>query len=219
MLNALNIESLSKSELKKILRKGEKRLETLNARRSAMDFSEDERVCAVANEILTLAYKTRIPKAEVFAAVAGNMRQSLEDVLPHPESVSDNSETVAENAAVETTKEAIDPSILIQGTLGGEERSANRTLKLPRPRKTPSLNVAGNDERRPSRQKRSKNNRDNKAERAESMGSSQVVYRHPVDAYKTWDGRGAMPKWLRDAVSFGRKLEEFRVANNVQSDR
>lgn len=41
--------------------------------------------------------------------------------------------------------------------------------------------------------------------------SSQIKYRHPEDASKTWKGFGKRPLWLVAELNAGGKLEDFKV--------
>lgn len=36
-------------------------------------------------------------------------------------------------------------------------------------------------------------------------------YAHPDDASQTWTGRGRRPKWVQDALSDGKKLEDLAI--------
>ena len=40
---------------------------------------------------------------------------------------------------------------------------------------------------------------------------AKIAYRHPDDSSLTWVGRGPRPKWLRDLLAKGKKLEDFKV--------
>lgn len=210
MSTVVEINSLSKKEIRALLRKSERRLQVLSQRNDAMDYAEDERVCAIANAILSLAYHTKIPKAEIFAAVAGNMRIPVKDVVPPAEEPrAAASQTVPD--AEEQAPEALNISMLEQAE---EPKDAgHRKLTLPngrRSRATLDVSVKHRSRRSLRRPSQSATHVKHQVPKAAAAGSD-VVYRHPVDADKTWDGQGAMPKWLRDAVSFGRSLEEFRV--------
>lgn len=46
---------------------------------------------------------------------------------------------------------------------------------------------------------------------ARSTPKPRVKYRHPEDPGKTWSGMGARPKWLRDELEKGHKINEFKV--------
>ncbi|PTX57515.1 DNA-binding protein H-NS [Litoreibacter ponti] len=37
------------------------------------------------------------------------------------------------------------------------------------------------------------------------------THRHPDDASKTWSGRGARPKWLKEELASGKQLSDFAV--------
>lgn len=52
--------------------------------------------------------------------------------------------------------------------------------------------------------------RKGKASRAAKANGPAVV-RYKDDNGNTWVGRGKRPQWLRDALTAGRKLEEFAV--------
>jgi DNA-binding protein H-NS len=36
-------------------------------------------------------------------------------------------------------------------------------------------------------------------------------YRNPKDQSQTWAGRGLQPRWLKDAIKSGKKLESFLI--------
>jgi DNA-binding protein H-NS len=38
-------------------------------------------------------------------------------------------------------------------------------------------------------------------------------YRNPDDASETWSGRGKRPRWLAAALTTGRKIEDFKIAD------
>jgi DNA-binding protein H-NS len=47
-------------------------------------------------------------------------------------------------------------------------------------------------------------------------------YRNPEDASETWSGRGKRPRWLAAALTSGRKIEDFKIADvesNGAADR
>lgn len=46
---------------------------------------------------------------------------------------------------------------------------------------------------------------------AKGAASANVKYRHPDDPRKTWAGTGARPKWLKEELEKGHKLDDFRV--------
>lgn len=48
--------------------------------------------------------------------------------------------------------------------------------------------------------------------RARPRKKPSPKYRDP-DSGNTWTGRGVLPKWLRQAVQEGRKLEEFLISH------
>jgi len=37
------------------------------------------------------------------------------------------------------------------------------------------------------------------------------VYRNPSNSAETWTGRGRQPKWVRDALASGARLEALRI--------
>lgn len=39
----------------------------------------------------------------------------------------------------------------------------------------------------------------------------KATHRHPDDATKTWSGRGARPKWLKEALDSGKSLDDFKI--------
>jgi DNA-binding protein H-NS len=41
-------------------------------------------------------------------------------------------------------------------------------------------------------------------------------YRNPKNPSETWAGRGATPRWMRDLLKSGHKLEEFAIAKPVR---
>ena len=47
--------------------------------------------------------------------------------------------------------------------------------------------------------------------RGRRRGSAPVKYRDPKNPSNTWAGRGRKPRWLEEALSQGRKLEEFKI--------
>ena len=46
---------------------------------------------------------------------------------------------------------------------------------------------------------------------AKGGASATVKYRHPDDPRKTWAGTGARPKWLKEELEKGHRLEDFSV--------
>jgi DNA-binding protein H-NS len=46
---------------------------------------------------------------------------------------------------------------------------------------------------------------------AAKPASAAAVVKYRDEAGRVWGGRGPRPKWLRDAIASGRKLEEFSV--------
>ncbi len=45
-----------------------------------------------------------------------------------------------------------------------------------------------------------------------TSSAREVKFRDPSNEGNTWSGRGARPKWIREALAAGRTLESFRVA-------
>lgn len=41
--------------------------------------------------------------------------------------------------------------------------------------------------------------------------AAKAAYRDPSDASKTWAGRGARPLWLKEALSAGKSLDDFKI--------
>lgn len=41
--------------------------------------------------------------------------------------------------------------------------------------------------------------------------SAGIMYRDPDDPRKTWTGKGARPKWLKEELGKGRSLDEFTL--------
>jgi DNA-binding protein H-NS len=39
----------------------------------------------------------------------------------------------------------------------------------------------------------------------------QARFRNPADESQTWTGRGRQPKWIAEAVSGGKSLDDFRI--------
>jgi len=37
------------------------------------------------------------------------------------------------------------------------------------------------------------------------------VYRNPSNSAETWSGRGRQPKWVRDALARGKRLEDLAI--------
>lgn len=208
------INALNEEQIQSLLGESERRLESFNRKTDPMNLTEDERVCAIANAILTLAYSTNVPKSQVFAAVAGNMRISMQDAIPASASSasvpipSEQEGVVGKAVKVDRTAEAVNTSEV------GEESAQSRRLTLPSGRQQGAVRSQEAPLRLRSRQifKRSGVNSETPSPVTQAAPESDdAVYRHPVDASKTWNGKGDMPKWLSDAVSFGRNPEEFRV--------
>lgn len=47
---------------------------------------------------------------------------------------------------------------------------------------------------------------------AKKTAAAAPAAKYRDEAGRVWGGRGPRPKWLREAITAGRKLEEFRVA-------
>jgi DNA-binding protein H-NS len=45
-----------------------------------------------------------------------------------------------------------------------------------------------------------------------ARGSVAPKYRNPKDPTQTWAGRGLQPRWIRDAIKSGKKLDSFLIA-------
>jgi DNA-binding protein H-NS len=43
------------------------------------------------------------------------------------------------------------------------------------------------------------------------LGLVPPKYRNPNDASQTWAGRGLQPRWLKEAIKSGKKLESFLI--------
>lgn len=52
--------------------------------------------------------------------------------------------------------------------------------------------------------------------RGRKIGPLPIKYRHPEKPELTWKGRGQMPKWLREELAKGRRLEDFRVKETAE---
>jgi len=50
-----------------------------------------------------------------------------------------------------------------------------------------------------------------KAGKAKTAANGPALVRFKDDAGNTWVGRGKRPQWLRDALTAGKKLEDFAV--------
>ena len=49
------------------------------------------------------------------------------------------------------------------------------------------------------------------ARKARSSAKRTVAPKYRDEAGNSWAGRGARPRWLRDALAAGRKIEEFAI--------
>jgi len=43
----------------------------------------------------------------------------------------------------------------------------------------------------------------------------QAQYRDPLDAARTWSGRGRQPKWVGEALASGKTLDDLRMARKA----
>lgn len=198
MSTAINIESLTKENLKHLIHQAEHRLAALNTPPQLSELVEDERIYSIVNDVLLLAYRTGVTKADVFSALAGALRQPLESVAAAmPQSGADHEPDVAGESNASAKAEAEEWAFT-----SDEQKNLPGSLSLGPHRSGKSANTYSVD----SQARYSDRRRFTAAKR------SKVIYAHPVDTDRTWDGSGAMPKWLRDALAFGRKLEEFRVS-------
>lgn len=50
-----------------------------------------------------------------------------------------------------------------------------------------------------------------KAKKATKAVPRKATHRNPDDHSKTWAGRGARPKWLKDALDSGKSLDDFKI--------
>ncbi|HYW76893.1 MAG TPA: H-NS family nucleoid-associated regulatory protein [Gammaproteobacteria bacterium] len=194
MNTPINLESLGKEQLQALIEQGERRLGTLDTLTDLRELAEDERIYSIVNDILLLAYQTGVGKAEIFKALAGSLRQPLERIAEAMPQFTDDTSPGEAQAADEDMagEEAVEPQqaapVHRAGTLS---LSAHKHSK---PREREASAPQAQSGRTPR-----------------SGHKARPVYAHPVDRNKTWDGQGDMPQWLRDALSFGRRLEEFRV--------
>ncbi len=210
------INALNKKEIESLLRESERRLESLNRETDPLSLTEDERVCAIANAILTLACNTNVPKAQVFAAVAGNMRISVQDAIPSSTPSEDATGAPGQGTAADEPLDdrevatPADPAV----AAADEPDQQPRRLSLPSGRQPGGVRSRTAGARSRARQTFKRTGEPVSTASPVMTPASEAddaVYRHPVDASKTWNGKGSMPKWLSDAVSFGRNPEEFRV--------
>lgn len=201
MSTAINIESLSKQELEHLIHQGQRRIQTLKAPTELKELVEDERIYSIVNDMLVLAYQAGVPKLEIFTAVAGALRQPLEQIAAAiPQHVVDHESDAADVNNVGGTSQ-------VQGKASNaDEHNGLAETLLSGSHRPQSI----------ENQSIGLQSKDNGYDKSGGAKTNKVVYAHPVDRDKTWDGRGSMPKWLRDALSFGRKLEEFRVERQVR---
>jgi DNA-binding protein H-NS len=52
---------------------------------------------------------------------------------------------------------------------------------------------------------------DPKARRHGKLGPVAPKYRNSKDPSQTWAGRGLQPRWIREAIKSGKKLESFLI--------
>ena len=194
MNTPINIKSLSKEQLQVLIKQGERRLATLDTLTDLRELAEDERIYSIVNDILLLAYQTGVGKAEIFKALAGSLRQPLERIAEAMPRISDDT---APNEAQASGEEAAGEEAVEPPQAAPVQRTATVSLSAHRHSK-PRERDASAPQAPSGRTPRSGH-------------KPRTVYAHPVDRNKTWDGQGDMPQWLRDALSFGRRLEEFRV--------
>lgn len=194
MSTTINIESLSKQQLQQLIHRGEHQLSILRAPPDLSDLVEDERIYSIVNDILLLAYRTGSTKAEVFTALAGALRQPMDKIAQLIPRIADD----------KTGGDVDEVSGHDSFTQASTTQGASPT------RRTGTLTLNGNQEVPSARSIESSPERGAR-HRPQADKKSVAVYAHPVDRNKTWNGEGEMPKWLRDALSFGRKLEEFRM--------
>ena len=72
------VAELSKSELKALIRKADKRLRRQTSKESKENIrSSDERVVAIADQVRDLSKELGMKRRDIVVAVAGNMRVSL----------------------------------------------------------------------------------------------------------------------------------------------
>lgn len=50
-----------------------------------------------------------------------------------------------------------------------------------------------------------------KKSKAEKGSTVRAQYRNPADSEQTWTGRGRQPRWVVEALSQGKTLDEFRI--------
>ena len=78
MADIADVADLSKSELRKLIRKADKRLQRERRKEDKASIrSSDERVVAIADQVRDLSKELGVKRGDIVAAVAGNMRVSL----------------------------------------------------------------------------------------------------------------------------------------------
>lgn len=217
MYSNLHAEVLSKQELRALIRKAQRRVAALEAASIWRDVADDERVVAAANAILMLAYKSGVPKDDVFRLVAGALRLPVRDValsteeLKAVDSSGDNVPASAgeggepvEPGSGESAEDSQPRAEQNLSSLSDQPQCSSRSLSgTSRPRAEPADSV------RPYHRRSASTAHNDKS--AEGRHKERPLYVHPANKDQYWDGQGEMPKWLRDAIAFGRSLEEFRA--------
>lgn len=217
MYSNVNTEVLSKRELRALIDAARRRVAALEKAKTWRDFIDDERVVATANAILMLAYKADVPKDGVFRLVAGALRQPVRNVAlsteelktvgatddSTPPAAGEGSEPVAtapEASAQDTMTTISEPRRSLEDP---SQPSGRRSSRVSRPRAETTDSV------RTYRRRAAAAAHNDKSREEPHKG--RPLYVHPANKDQYWDGQGEMPKWLRDAIAFGRSLEEFRV--------
>lgn len=198
-MNKFALENCNRRELKALIQAAERRLTDMTPRSNVTKLEDDERVIAVANEILLAAYRTNHSKAEVFRAVAGALRMSMREVAP----AGRGTQAAAMPAAAMTDDSRRREGLPEHDGLY-DEQGADRAR--PRTPETQRLELSMPRPRKPRHEMK----KQDFSGGAVNDGQG-IVYKHPVDRHKDWNGQGEMPTWLRDALSFGRALEEFQA--------
>lgn len=161
------------------------------------EFVLDDRVVAVSNAIVLLAYKAGVTQAEVLRLVAGAMKLPYSQLIEAAGSSQDNAgplvDTLSERVCTPHTYTPGHSSAMAHGAQssrgggrGSDSGASSQPTPSPKKPKPSSGALTGSN-------------------------TSRAIYAHPVNADSTWDGQGDMPKWLRDAITFGRSLDEFRI--------
>lgn len=208
MYSNLDTELLTEQELRALINQAQRRVQALESAKSWRDFVDDERVVATSNAVLMLAYKAAVPKDEVFRLIAGALRLPLRDVALSAEEL----EAVASNGNAETAS-----TVEVSGSVASAPEASAEHSKAP--------NVPESKRRRSSTSSRTRAKTTNAVRpygqrsgppahsnnTAPRRSKERALYVHPANKNQCWDGHGEMPKWLRDALAFGRSLEEFRA--------